>query len=341
MRSLNSSGYGWLMIFLISCALLPIGCKIYWSAAGKDQLRRPQFAGRWYFGNKKHLSEELERFSKQVAKTGLINKKNVSRLTTDNQPEGDHAIAVICPHAALRYSGLAAAHAYAMLKLNQSKPSRIFVIGPVHIKNLSGAYLPVSTRWATPLGDLILDQDAITKLEQNGLFKRGETVHIFEHSIELQLPFICRNFPQAKLVPVLIGKNTTMADLQNIGSAIKANLRPDDVVVVSSDFTHWGKYYKYVPFEDHVEANIQALDKAAVAAIAAKNCSQLDQFKQRTKDTICGFSPIYILLSILPPESSCTLLDYYRSQENVGQEEVLEEDRSISYISLAFFAKAW
>lgn len=340
MLFLNSIGRLWLLSFAIGLALLLV-LQTYWLASGGNQVRRPHFAGRWYFGNREHLAKELEQFSKQVENTGLTGAANVRRLIAENNAPGDHVVALICPHAALRFSGLAAAHSYAMLKAKQPDVGRIFLLGPVHFQNLSGAYLPESRVFATPLGDLTVDRDVLEKLKTNSLFKTDETVHSFEHSLELQLPFIRHNFPRVKLVPILIGRNTSAAQLQNIGQTIRANLNADDVVVVSSDFTHWGKYYNYVPFNEDVPANIQALDKQAVAAIAKRDYKQFEAFRQATKDTICGFNPIFVLLTILPPDSSCTVLDYYRSQEPAGQEEVLDREMSISYVSAAFFAKGW
>lgn len=95
-----------------------------WHISGADNIRRPSFAGAWYFGNPDHLRSELQGFAGQVERDGLVSS-HAAQLIDNNQQPGQHLIAVISPHAALRYSGLAAQHSYSALK--GQKVDRIFL----------------------------------------------------------------------------------------------------------------------------------------------------------------------------------------------------------------------
>lgn len=326
------------VVFFIALGLFCLLFKIGWQLSGADNIRRPSFAGSWYFGNREHLRSELKGFAEQVERDGLVSP-HAAQLIENNQQPGRHLIAVLSPHAALRYSGLAAQHSYAALR--GQKVERIFLLGPLHFKNAHGAFLPQARIFATPLGDLNIDANAIADLARKPYFQTNASMHKFEHSLEMQLPFIKENFSQCSLVPILIGMNSSPEEMQSLAAAIRANLQTNDLVVISSDFTHWGKFYHYVPFEENVEANIQDLDRRAFKAIKQIDAEALLKFKKETRDTICGFNAIYILLKILPTDTQCTLFDYYTSRQPAGQEEVLEKDRSISYLAAGFYARGW
>lgn len=335
----------WPVIFAGGCLLFFGLYKIFWLAEG-ETVRQPRFAGRWYYGNREHLKEELTNFEAQIDSNGLVNKEHIARLYQNEAiiPPGK-IIAIISPHAALRYSGLAAAHGYAAVKSNNVPQNikRIILLGPAHHRNLYGAYLPRAEAFSCPLGAIKIDQDAIQALSRHTIFKCDDDVHNREHSLEMQLPFIAHTFPNTKIVPILIGTGPRngQAELDTIAGQIKRELKEDDLVIVSSDFTHWGKYYQYLPFQSDVTNNIHKLDSEALETIIRKDCSGFWSFRKRTRDTICGFNAIYVLLAILPADSKIALLDYYTSQEPSGQEELVDNDRSISYVSAVVVGRRW
>lgn len=111
---------------------------------------------------------------------------------------------ILSPHGGFSYSSLAQAKAWRELK--GRSPSRIVVLGPWHGANEQGVFLPESNVFRTPLGDLRVDDEICDELESSGtVFVRNDIPHMEEHSIELQLPFMKRLFPDALLIPILVG----------------------------------------------------------------------------------------------------------------------------------------
>lgn len=111
---------------------------------------------------------------------------------------------ILSPHGGFSYSSLAQAKAWRELK--GGSPSRVVVLGPWHGANEQGVFLPESNVFRTPLGDLRVDDEICDELESSGtVFVRNDIPHMEEHSIELQLPFMKRLFPEALLIPILVG----------------------------------------------------------------------------------------------------------------------------------------
>ncbi len=330
----------WFSIFIGAFFLLYIVFKITWQASGLTAVRLPTYAGNWYVGKKNRLIEDLDHCS--FAAQPIVDHESGARLSADqqdlniNQP----VLAIIAPHAAYRYSAKVAGHSYAAVK--QQKVRRIFLLGPCHQVRFHGAVLPVSRTFRTPLGDLPLDSTAIQTLLQSPLFREDESIQKFEHSLEMQLPFIQHTFGSAvKIVPVLIGNLSAPSELDSIAKLLKKQLQQGDLVVVSSDFTHWGKHYHYQPFKDDVKENIEKLDSRAYSYLAHLDLKGFRQFKEETADTICGFNACCILLHMLPPNSRCTLLKYNTSQDVMGTKTRQSRERSISYMAIAFSGSSW
>ncbi len=327
----------WFSIFLGAFFLLYIIFKITWQATGLNSLRLPTYAGNWYVGKKSRLIEDLD-FCSRAAQP-VIDGESAGRLSAAKQELTRPILAIIAPHAAYRYSGRVAAHSYQALK-NQ-KVKRIFLIGPCHQVRFHGAVLPVSRVFRTPLGDSPVDSEVTLKLLQSPLFREDEAIQKFEHSIEMQLPFIQHTFGSIKIVPVLIGNMSDPAELESIARLLKTQLQADDLVVVSSDFTHWGRYYHYQPFKEDIKENITKLDSRAYSYLERLDLKGFRAFKQETADTICGFNPCCILLDMLPKDSRCTLLKYNTSQDVMGTASRQSRQRSISYMAIAFTGSSW
>jgi AmmeMemoRadiSam system protein B len=109
--------------------------------------------------------------------------------------------------------------------------------------------------------------------------------------------------------------------------------------VVSNDFTHYGAKHKYVPFTTDIMRNLSKLDGRAYSYISHLDVPGFLDFKKRTKDTICGYLPCAVLMSMLPEDSKCTLLDYYTCQDSLHTLD--EHGFSVSYMAIAFSGSSW
>ncbi|MDR0290992.1 MAG: AmmeMemoRadiSam system protein B [Treponema sp.] len=118
--------------------------------------------------------------------------------------KGGLARAIIAPHGAWEISGSLVGSAFA--SAGGKSPSRIVIMGPIHDNKKTGIFLSNSHSFQTPLGDIPVDQEATRWLESyNPLFQVNDIPHLHEHSIEVLLPFVKYCFPDASIVPILMG----------------------------------------------------------------------------------------------------------------------------------------
>jgi len=211
------------------------------------------------------------------------------------------AIAVVAPHAGYVFSGATAGRAFAALR--GAAPSRVILLGPSHHVGFSGGALPDPslTAFATPLGEVPLDLEALARLRRDRDFDGPASAHGPEHSLEVELPFLLVAVPGAKLVPVLVGGNTNLATATAMAKALAPLLGSGTVVVASSDFTHHGPAYRWAPFA--IDASLpQRLERQA--RVTAGRAAAVDPrgFWDQVEisgDTICGAGPITVLLELL------------------------------------------
>ncbi len=112
--------------------------------------------------------------------------------------------ALLAPHGGFAYS--ADIQGRAWRESAGMELERVVIVGPLHGSSETGVYLPESSLFRTPLGDIEVDEESCGELETSAtLFTRNDIPHLEEHAIELQLPFMKRLHPAARLVPILIG----------------------------------------------------------------------------------------------------------------------------------------
>ncbi len=197
------------------------------NVAKKPMIRPATQSNRFYTGDARDLSEEVDSFLSLHAK--------------DKQYE--HVAALIVPHAGYYFSGNVAAAAYQSIP-DDVHYKRIFLLGPSHHEWLDGA--SVNTEfdyYNTPLGNVKVDVDTAQKLiETDSVFSYQPKAHDREHCLEVQLPFLQRRFDDVPpIVPIIISTND-FRKLQRIAEILKPYLTEDNLFVVSSDFSHYPSY---------------------------------------------------------------------------------------------------
>ncbi len=197
-------------------------------------VRPPAVAGTFYPGAREVLAADVEQFLAEAP------------VYTGPPPR-----ALVVPHAGYVYSGPIAGTAYATLR-GATSVRRVVLLGPSHRVALSGVAAP-DARWLrTPLGDVEIDQAA---LDRAGV-PRNAAAHAREHSLEVQLPFLQRVLPDAKLCPIVCGR----ASAQEVGAVIEDLFGEDTVIVVSSDLSHYLPYAQGRAVDEQTAARIVALD---------------------------------------------------------------------------------
>jgi MEMO1 family protein len=239
-------------------------------------------------------------------------------------------IAYVVPHAGPEYSGTVAAAVYRAIEAR--RPERIVLLGLSHSAALNGVYAPEVETIGTPLGEVHMDQTF-------GGFPRIEESCVCDHSVEIQLPFLQRVAPEARITALYVGRMDGAAR-RSAAARLAAAWHEGVVLIASSDFTHYGPRFHFVPFpfSDVVGEELREMDSQAIDAAA---CLDADYFLERlreTRATVCGTGPICLLMETLKRIETSTLyldrLDYQTSGEITG-----DYRNSVSYAALGFFER--
>lgn len=320
-------------LILVGLAIMFFMHKPGWAQFALEGIRQPAYAGSWYEADGAKLKAQLESFLNQAMP--LIDLKSTTILTKTNPAVTQPILAIVAPHAGYAFSGQAAAYAYKTLQGQKIK--RVFLLGPSHHVGFHGAALPMAVTFATPVGDLEVDKEVVAELKEYPLFSKMAEVHKVEHSLEMQLPFIKEVLGDVKIVPIVVGTLSDSTEIHLLSEILKGYISSSDLVVVSSDFTHFGPRYQYQPFSDNVSENLHKLDSRAYHYVSSLDLEGFLKFEDETKDTICGFYPLTVLMALLPESTHVSLLKYYTSSDVFPE----EKDNSVSYMSIAFSGKSW
>ena len=292
------------------------------NAFGADpKILNSTLAGSWYDADPIKLKTQLHQWMDSARLSEKLHKSETP-------------LALIQPHAGYLYSGATAGYGAKLIR--GRKFNRVILIGPSHrvyLKN--NICLHEADIFRTPLGDLQVDKEVIQALQKYPFVQTSDRVHQGEHCIQIQLPFLQASLAEGfKIVPVITGQ-TDPDHIRKIAKMFTAFLTPETLVVISSDFTHFGKGFGYVPFKNDFAENLRKLDLHAFSFIQEKNCTGFTKYVADTGATICGEAPIRILLEMLPKNAEVSLLKYSTSAEDNA-----DYSHSVSYIS-AFAGGKW
>lgn len=147
--------------------------------------------------------------------------------------------AIIAPHAGYIYSGPVAATAYARVAALRGKVTRVVLAGPAHRVYVRGAAVPGAERFATPLGEVPVDAQALERLRRLPFVETSDRAHALEHSLEVHLPFLQAILGDFRLVPVVVG-GASPAQMAQLLEEVWGG--DETLVVVSSDLSHFLPY---------------------------------------------------------------------------------------------------
>jgi AmmeMemoRadiSam system protein B/AmmeMemoRadiSam system protein A len=277
------------------------------------------FSGSWYPEQAADLERLLdERFEESCRRTGPY-------LT----PEG---IGFVTPHAGPFYSGTVAAAVYRSLERLQ--PERIVLLAFPHHGRLRGVARPDVHAIQTPLGDVAIHGDF------GGGFPFISEDRVCDHSFEIQLPFLQKVAPRARITPLYVGHLEPEAR-RATADELAAAWRPGMVFLASSDFTHYGSDFGYVPFphDAMVSSRLLELDSECIdGAGSLDSCLFLDTLRENGS-TVCGRDPIALLLDVLSRIGGDRLYQATLDYQTSG--EITDDYRqSVSYAALGYFPQS-
>lgn len=234
----------------------------------KSEIRKPVVAGQFYPASK----EELKR---QIA--GFIVK----------QADKLDAFACMLPHAGYVFSGAVAAETVSQINIKD----KIILLGPNHTGYGSAFSIMTKGTWQTPLGEIRIDSDLARQiLKKSKYLADDSTAHLYEHSLEVELPILQYFKSDFEIVPIVVSSQD-IAALKEIGrelaSAIKeSKAQGRTLLVASSDMTH------YEP-----QDQAQKKDEEAIKAILELNEDRLTQKVQSLDISMCGYAPVVVTLA--------------------------------------------
>ena len=146
---------------------------------------------------------------------------------------------LVVPHAGLIYSGPIAANAYRLLRSMATEIRRVVLLGPSHRVPLQGMALPDCEAFATPLGEIPLDLDAMAALQSFNQVRVLDQAHAQEHSLEVQCPFLQSCLDEFKLVPIVVGDASALSVAEVIEQLWGEQ---ETLIIISSDLSHFHSY---------------------------------------------------------------------------------------------------
>ena len=206
-------------------------------------IRKPVVAGSFYPGERDKLNKAISSYLAQADMSDEFNNRRVA--------------GIISPHAGYIYSGSVAAYGFNYLAKEDFQS--YIVLAPSHRGRFKGASIIPEGIYRTPLGDVEVDSEIGLRLEKRDYFGFIQEAHEYEHSLEVQIPFLQAIKPNAKIVPVIIG--TTDIDLctiigETIAEEIKASGK-EYGIIISTDLSH---YYSYAEAVKKDKGFIDALE---------------------------------------------------------------------------------
>jgi AmmeMemoRadiSam system protein B len=184
--------------------------------------------------------------------------------------------ALIAPHAGYVYSGRVAASGFATLRAGAETITRVVVIGPAHYVHVRGIAAPTVDAFATPLGRVAVDQDALAALGGLPSVVQTDAPHAPEHALEVELPFLQVLLSAFSLIPLVVGE-AEPAEVAEVLRRLWGG--PETLIVVSSDLSHYHDY-----------ETARRIDGATAMAI------ERGDWKNIGPDQACGFLPVAGLL---------------------------------------------
>ena len=283
-------------------------------------MRHAIVSGKFYPAGRHELINQIDGFFSQLEIASLKQRK---------------IKAAIVPHAGYVFSGKCASFVYKLLK---NQEFDCFIILGTNHSGLGSKISMSIDDFDTPLGAVESDMGVIEDIlvtAKKDKFDIGvdEEAHRYEHSIEVQLPFLQSVQKNFKIVPVLL-RDLSIKEIEKFGkilSEIVLEDRKKVFILASSDFTHYGRDYGFLPFTESIKENLYNLDGRAIDAVLKLNAE--DFYVQSRKTTICGSQAIACLLAIaenlnLKAEKLC----YYTSGDILGK-----WDNVVGYASIGFY----
>lgn len=251
--------------------------------------RSPAVAGQFYHGSRSRLSDQVGQYIDTLAKQ-------------------EQAVGILVPHAGLIYSGAVAGAVYSSIIF----PKTFVMLGPNHTGLGPRFSLMDSGEWEVPTGTAEIDRKLAGKIAlHTPAVTRDAQAHVFEHSLEVQLPFIVFRDPGVKIVPISI-QSASLEECRELAEGIAGAVSSVEypvVILASSDMSH------YLP-----DKSARRMDRKAIDRILALDPEGLYRTVLDERISMCGYLPATVMLfaARLLGAGSARLIQYMTSGDVSG-----------------------
>ena len=244
-------------------------------------IRKARVAGTFYQGTRDKLQRQIE-----DCYTHRLGPGSVPELS---QVREGNILGIISPHAGYMYSGPIAAWSFRELVQSQI-PDTVVILGPNHRGFGSPIALMGEGEWETPLGRISINEELSSKLirDSTGLVELNTEAHEWEHSLEVQLPFLQYSYGNNfRIVPICMMDQSESVS-SRLGEILYSLIEGENIVVIaSSDLTH---------YQPHRVAEKE--DKLILKAILSLDYRELGKIIRRGNFSLCGPGPVMTLISV-------------------------------------------
>ena len=259
-------------------------------------------AGTWYPGTARDIRKMAEGWERLAA---------VPAAAPSAAPN-----ILILPHAGWAYSGSIAWQAVRCV--HGAAFSRVVILAPSHrawIENRLVA--PEADAVSTPLGEIKIDREWLDRLSLRAPVLRNNRVHQAEHAAQIEYPLLQLALGSGfSLVPLVMGPFGPDQKAMCV-RALSQLMDAQTLLVISSDFTHYGDDFAYAPYGTgggaRVREQVAAVDGKAFDFIAKGDADGFAAYVGKTGATICGHIPIELALRAFPKGAALTRLQYATS----------------------------
>lgn len=250
--------------------------------------------------------------------------------------------AAIVPHAGWVFSGELAALGFEAIARSRPSVETFVVFGAVHSCMLSSPAVYPEGIWDTPIGQIEVDKDLAKELlEQLPELISDPSAHQYEHSIEVNTPFIKYKFPQAKILPILMPHTCDVLKFSEKIAAVLQNYNPQGIVcVASTDLTHYGSDYGFAPKGSGVEDwkwAKQVNDKSLIEAILSLESEKTLNTAVKNLSA-CGPAAIAAVITAAKKlgANQAKLLSHKHSSEIMQEKFARTSANSVGYAAIIF-----
>ncbi|MDD4902365.1 MAG: AmmeMemoRadiSam system protein B [Patescibacteria group bacterium] len=241
----------------------------------------------------------------------------------------DKIRAIMVPHAGYNFSGPVAAYAYQAIAGRKFRT--VVLIGSSHTSYFNGAVIDDHDAWQTPLGDIEVDREFAAKLiAKEKKIKILGSIHDQDHMIEVQLPWLQTVLtPGFKIVPIALG-NMENDNYRQLADALETTLTKDDLLVISSDMSHYPAYQD----AQRIDQKTLALIEQGIIGELDKHISAIMASGVAGEETLlCGWEAVKTGMDLADKRSwQAKILKY----ANSGDVPIGDKESVVGYGAVAF-----